>query len=403
MSETQLQFRVGLLVLAATGIAVLLTFQFGGLQKYFEPRYAIAVYFEDAPGLVKGTPVRMNGLPIGSVSEVHLDDRRGGVLAVLEIQQDRKLRKDSRPQLVRSILGDASIEFNPGISTELIHPGELLTGQPPSDPLEIVHRMEKQVNTALFSLTSTSNEWQKVAANINRLVETKEGSLDDVIEKTATSLTALTATLTTAQSTFNQANAVIANPKMLANLQKTLESVPLLVQEARQTVADTRAAINETRMAIDVMKAGLVNVKEATQPLADNSRSMVVKADRSLDQLNTSLSTLQEILRDADVVSTMLAEEDGTLQKLASDPTLYANLNNSTAAVAVLLSKLDFILKDVRVFTDKVARHPELLGVSGAFKGSSGLKDEAEGLPAGTVREAGYEAKKPVGLPRYQP
>jgi len=406
MSETQLQFRVGLLVLGATAIAVLLTFQFGGLQRYFQPRYTIAVHFEDAPGLVKGTPVRMNGLPIGSVSQVSLDDRRGGVLAMLEIHQDRKLRKDSKPQLSRSILGDAAVEFSPGISLELIRPGELLTGSPPSDPLEIVHRMEKQVGKALESLTATSDEWQKVAGNINRLVQTKEGSLDDVIEKTATALAALTSTLGTAQATFNQANAVIADPKMLANIQKTVEAVPLLVMEARQTVSDTRAAINETRMAIDIMKAGLVNVKDATQPMADNSKQLVTKLDQSLTQFNNSLTTLQEILKDADVISTMLAEEDGTFKRLATDPQLYANLNNSTAAIAVLMTKLDFILRDVRVFTDKVARHPEVLGVGGALRGSSGLKDENEGLPAssnGTVRETGYETKKPIGLPRFQP
>jgi phospholipid/cholesterol/gamma-HCH transport system substrate-binding protein len=30
----------------------------------------------------------------------------------------------------------------------------------------------------------------------------------------------------------------------------------------------------------------------------------------------------------------------------------------------------------MRVFTDKVARHPEVLGVGGAIRPSSGLKDD---------------------------
>jgi len=34
------------------------------------------------------------------------------------------------------------------------------------------------------------------------------------------------------------------------------------------------------------------------------------------------------------------------------------------------------------VFSDKVARHPELIGVSGALRGSSGLKYPEDAEPA---------------------
>ncbi len=400
MSETQLQFRVGMLVIAAMVIAVVLTFQFGGLSRYFEPRYALAVHFDEAPGLVKGTPVRMNGLTIGGVSEVRMDERRGGVLALLEIDERRRLRNDSSAQLVRSILGDASIEFSAGSSPEFLSPGDLVAGIPPSDPLEIVRRVETQVGTALASFSSTSQEWEKVARNLNRLVETKEGHLDDVIEKTATSLATLTQTLQTAQQTFNKANDLIADPKMMASIRQTLESVPLLVNETRLGVNETRQAIADARIAIDILKQGLVNVEQATHPFVEGTPRMVNKAELSLDQLHAAVETLQEILKDADKVSTMLAEEKGTLHQLATDPQLYLNLNNSTAAMSILMQKLDYILADVRVFTDKVARHPELLGVGGAIRGSSGLKDPQDGEPA-NVREAGYQQQP--GLPRYKP
>ncbi|MEZ5949624.1 MAG: hypothetical protein R3C12_10490 [Planctomycetaceae bacterium] len=59
----------------------------------------------------------------------------------------------------------------------------------------------------------------------------------------------------------------------------------------------------------------------------------------------------------------------------AQDPQLYRNLQLSSASLAALLSNLEPIMQDMRVFSDKVARHPELLGVSGYMKGSSGLKE----------------------------
>ena len=49
--------------------------------------------------------------------------------------------------------------------------------------------------------------------------------------------------------------------------------------------------------------------------------------------------------------------------------------------VTKLLPKLEPILKDVNVFTDKIARHPESLGIRGAISPSSGLKESPTPLP----------------------
>jgi phospholipid/cholesterol/gamma-HCH transport system substrate-binding protein len=50
-------------------------------------------------------------------------------------------------------------------------------------------------------------------------------------------------------------------------------------------------------------------------------------------------------------------------------------------------------VKDLRIFSDKVARHPELIGVSGALKGSSGLKDPPPETP---IRQTSGTKRKPL-------
>jgi len=40
-----------------------------------------------------------------------------------------------------------------------------------------------------------------------------------------------------------------------------------------------------------------------------------------------------------------------------------------------ILPRVDRILRDIEVFADKIARHPESLGVGGAIRPNSGLKD----------------------------
>jgi phospholipid/cholesterol/gamma-HCH transport system substrate-binding protein len=45
-------------------------------------------------------------------------------------------------------------------------------------------------------------------------------------------------------------------------------------------------------------------------------------------------------------------------------------------------------MDDMRVLSDKLARHPELLGVRGAFQGSTGLKTSEDAPAKVPVRQA---------------
>jgi phospholipid/cholesterol/gamma-HCH transport system substrate-binding protein len=72
---------------------------------------------------------------------------------------------------------------------------------------------------------------------------------------------------------------------------------------------------------------------------------------------------------------------DGTLKKLINDPALYNHLDEAACILTRLMPKLEPILPDVNVFTDKIARHPEALRVRGAISPSSGLKESPTPLP----------------------
>src|SRR5690242_18299084 len=128
MTERQLQFRVGLLVVVAGFAAAGLVFRFGEMRWLWEKHYTIGVHFERAPGVEKGTPVRKNGILIGSVRGVTFDEAHGGVNVTVEIRERFQLRKDAEPMLSRSLLGDATLEFAPGKSRELLKPGDRIEG-----------------------------------------------------------------------------------------------------------------------------------------------------------------------------------------------------------------------------------------------------------------------------------
>ncbi|MDG2391351.1 MAG: MlaD family protein [Planctomycetaceae bacterium] len=369
MNERKLHFWVGLFCLAVMTMTGLMVFQFGKLGQHFRPRYAIAIHFEETPGLFSRSPVMMNGLTIGVVSDVQLDDQRGGVLVTAQIEEKFKLRKDTEVHLRKSLLGDASLEFTPGLSAEWLEPGALLSGNPPSDPFEMVTQMQTEVTKTLRAFNETSSEWKQVASNMNRLIETKEGNLDEVLEKTVLSLSEFTQTMKKASDTLLVAQSLLGDPENQANLKRTLAALPRLTEETGRTIATVKATVETINQAAGKIDQNLANLNEVTKPLAQHSKSIIIRLDGSL-------ANLQSVTKELDTFVKLTNTEEGSLRKLAVDPELYDNLNRSAIQLAILLKNADPLVKDLQIFSDKIARHPELIGVGGALKGSSGLKNE---------------------------
>ena len=76
MTERQLQFRIGIFAIVTITAAGVMVFYFGNLKSYWEPSYTVAIHFDSSPGVYPSTPVRRNGITIGSVREIAFDEQR---------------------------------------------------------------------------------------------------------------------------------------------------------------------------------------------------------------------------------------------------------------------------------------------------------------------------------------
>jgi phospholipid/cholesterol/gamma-HCH transport system substrate-binding protein len=123
----------------------------------------------------------------------------------------------------------------------------------------------------------------------------------------------------------------------------------------------------------------LSNLDTATRPIAQHSASVVKNLDESSAELNKTLREFGDLLR-------TFNQGEGTVRRFLTDPSLYVSLTDAVNQLTHVLPRVDRILRDVEVFADKIARHPESLGVSGAIRPSKGLKEaptSMEGWSAG--------------------
>ena len=163
-----------------------------------------------------------------------------------------------------------------------------------------------------------------------------------------------------------------------------------MVNTTKTAIDETRQAVTSTRQVLDSMNRNLVNLSQVTEPVAKRGEHMVAKLDSSLTSID---QLLVELNRFAKVVN----QKDGSLQRFISDPSLYNNLDRSSQSVAVLMKNLEPVMRDLREFSDKLARNPELIGAGGVVRPSDGIRDnerlkptsKRNGPPSTTVRGKG--------------
>ena len=355
MNDRVMQFRVGVVVLATAIIAGILVVLFGDLPSLVQATYPLKMSFADARGIANGTPVRKNGILVGRVAGVELDER-GGVSVVADIDSYVRVYRDEQPRIASTLLGDAEIQLVPGTirpPRQRLGKDETLVGAVSRDPFEVFATLEPKMGVALDSLTEASAAVTKLSGNLDRLMLGEDDTFEKMVRKTESALDA-----------FSQAmaniNDVMGDPNARAKLKETLNGLP-------DVLADLRTTVKGIGTTVDSADRNLRNLEGLTKPLGERGEGMVA-------QVNQTIGRLDEVLQQAAAFTRALNESQGTLGKLVRDPKVYDDLAQAAANVNGLTRELRPIVNDVRVFADKIARHPEQLGVRGALDRRPGLK-----------------------------
>lgn len=438
MNEQAIRFRFGIFVLASLILLAVLTILFGGFPNYFKRSESYTIIFANAQGVAPGTPIRRSGVRIGEVRSVALDNITGKVQVGIQIDEKYFLRKGDRPTLVQALLGgDASIAFVPPEDEKLadatpIEPGTVLQGVTPADAgalmqktsdlvapaqealveirkvfqridkmtpvvdetlrdfreigkmakkvgpdlqntAEEIRALSKATREALPELRRTNAEIQVTARNWGKVGERVDVMLGVNETKINKSIDQLESTLARLNNVFSDENQ--------KNLRDTLKNMRNGTQQLEAIAKDTGDLIKESRVTVKQVTESLkkadvafADMQKVMKPVGDKGPLILKNLEESTTNLNSTLKDLRELIQ-------IVARSEGTVQKLLSDPGLYNNLNDSATMVTKILPRLDRILQDAETFADKLARHPELIGIGGAIRPSSGLKSSPSTLP----------------------
>jgi phospholipid/cholesterol/gamma-HCH transport system substrate-binding protein len=155
---------------------------------------------------------------------------------------------------------------------------------------------------------------------------------------------------------------------MLANSRSASENFPSISRSADDVLNQGRASVRQLNKTLEKLEALSTDLQKMSKPAGDRADSITRNLDEAAIKLNATLTDVRALMRNLD-------RSDGTLKKFLTEPSLYNNLDAAACMAAKLVPRLDRMLKDFEIFADKLARHPEALGIGGMVRPGSGLKN----------------------------
>lgn len=356
MDERVVQFRVGAVVLTGVIVAGILVALFGSIPNITAPSATVYITFPQAMGVSRDTPIRKYGILVGRVTEVEFAPDTG-VLVTAEIFQPNKVSTNEICEVHNGLLGgDAVIQFmgrNDKLPHEALKSGDRLIGIAAMDPAQAIASLQTTMATAVSSVTNTSDEIGKLASRVNDMLSNNDEQIARVGNKAE-------ATLDRLYSLTDNLNQVVGDPKVRDNLKQAMLDLP-------DVIHDTRSAVQGFKTTLDTADRNLQNLEGLTKPLGQRGAQLVEGFGHTVEKLDVVLDEMQTFSR-------ALNNPNGSLGKMINDPAMYQRVEATVRNVEQLTRELRPVIRNAQEFSDRIARHPELLGVSGAINRSSGVK-----------------------------
>ena len=242
MKKAGLEIKVGLFVIAALGILFYLVFRSGDF--YMKPGYTVRFVFSFVQGIDKGTPVKLAGVTVGEVKEIHVVRNPKGETQVevgAWIAQGVAIEDDAKA-VIKSLgmLGEKYIEIIPGTPNyKLIANGSTLIGKNP------------------FAIEDIAEGTRQLIAQLQSVSENINGVVGDPEFKSA-----IKGTFVNADRAFSDADVTIKNfTQASEDLKQAASSAKIVLGRMRDGEGTVGRLLKNDQIARD-LEAFTADIKE---------------------------------------------------------------------------------------------------------------------------------------------
>ena len=341
------QLRVGVMAVVSMAILAVLIFLFTQDKPFWEHYVSLYTFMDDSASLAKGAPVRLNGILIGSVSDIALSgskEQNRIVRVTMKVEGSRlkSIPIDSVAGIdSENVLGTKFLNIAMGHSKVTVEPEGEVKSEPSAEIQDLVKkgfgifdaaqailgRIDKIISL-IESGKGSIGKFLVDEAFYSRLVNTV-GELQKVSE-TIASGKGTVGRLLYDESLYNEANATVARlDKVIQDLQAGQGTAGQLLKNP-ELYKEAQASIAQAHQLLDDLNAG------------KGTAGKLLKDEGSYRQI-------QSILGQVDTTLSRMNAGQGTMGQLLVNPQLYDSMRG-------LSTELQGFVSDVRKNPKKFLR-----------------------------------------------
>jgi phospholipid/cholesterol/gamma-HCH transport system substrate-binding protein len=288
------ELKIGMLAVAALVIAAALIFTLGGQGGFFWQRYTLKAKFPNAAGIKEGSPVRVAGVEVGSVTAVRFEGSQVEVEFELLKDMQERVRTTSVSAVGSvSLLGEGAVD---------------ITARTDGAPIP---------------------EWGYVPYGGD------VGSLADVTTEAARGLEQVNLLVSDLRSGKGTAGRLLTDEALYREMQGLTNAAAAVMRNLEQGRGSLGRLLNDPTAARE-LEASMKNLSMVTERLSSGHGSM-----GKLLQDDEFARTLTETTRNFEALSARLNKGEGTAGKLLTDEELYKRLNSMTERFEKVAAKLN--------------------------------------------------------------
>jgi phospholipid/cholesterol/gamma-HCH transport system substrate-binding protein len=304
------ELKLGVLTIAALIIAAVTIFLVTGGRGFFWQRYTLKTKFPNVAGLKSGSPVRLAGVEIGSVTDTPFSgDQVDVIFEVNREYRDRITTMSTTTLGSVSLLGEAAVDIKPSSAgTPIPDGGYVPAGKPVAQ-------------------------------------------LADVTDQASAGIVELSGLIRDLRGGRGTAGKLLTDDQLYLNMQQFVSTTNDLVKSIRDGRGTLGKLVTDRKTA-DELDAILANINQLTVDLNAGRGSMgkLLKDQSFADNLTGVTASLKDL-------TDRLNRGEGTAGKLLTDQTLFNQLNSVTKRLDQLMTNLNdgqgtagLLLKDKQLY-----------------------------------------------------
>lgn len=282
METKSLYIVVGSFILASIIGAIGFSFWLNNTKQHTQIRPYIIYFDSSINGLSIGSPVKFQGIHIGSVEAIHIDfeDR---IKVHINIEKSAPINSSSVASLgFGGITGESYIEITPGLEDK--------------SPLEPKHTGEPPViRSTLSTMDQITHSIPDILKNVSRITEQMQKIFSDKnkadTQKILENLVVFTDALAKAGSVLEKSTQEI--PKTLQQFSHTLHAIETLAKGLEPITTQTTQDISKAAQEVSAMIAeNRPGIRDFTNTTLYEGNALVVQLRKSLETFDIFLKNL---------------------------------------------------------------------------------------------------------------